>query len=43
MEKKSVYVAPAMRESVVFYDTGFLRSTTGHIDDWIEDEDSLDF
>ena len=43
MEKKSVYVAPAMRESAVFYDAGFLRSTNGRIDDWIEDEDTLDF
>ena len=43
MENKSVYTAPAMRESVVYYDTGFLKSTTGRIDDWIEDDDSLDF
>ena len=43
MEKKSLYVAPAMRESAVFYDACFLRSTTGRIDDWYEDEDSLDF
>lgn len=43
MEKKSVYVAPAMRESAVFYDAGFLRSAAGRIEDWVEDEDSLDF
>ena len=43
MEKSSVYVAPAIRVLDVFFDAGFLQSAKGPIQDWIEDDGSIDF
>lgn len=44
MEKKLLYTAPAVRELDVLLDASFLQSaTTGPIQDWGEDDDSIDF
>ena len=44
MEKKQLYTAPAVRELAVRFDASFLQSTTaGPIQDWNEDDDSIDF
>lgn len=44
MEKKLLYTAPAVRELDVRFDASFLQSTTaGPIQDWNEDDDSIDF
>ena len=43
MENKSPYCAPALREWAVRFDIGFLASATGSIDDWIEDDDPINF
>ena len=44
MEKKSLYVAPVLRELNVRYDASFLQSTTaGPIDDWGDDNDPINF
>jgi hypothetical protein len=44
MDKKLLYTAPAVRELDVRFDTSFLQSATaGPIQDWNEDDDSIDF
>jgi hypothetical protein len=44
MEKKLLYVAPAVRELTVRLDASFLQSTTtGPIDPWIGDDDPIHF
>ncbi len=44
MEQKLLYTAPAARELDVRFDVSFLQSaTTGPIQDWGEDDDSIDF
>jgi hypothetical protein len=44
MEKKLLYVAPAVRELAVRFDAGFLQSTTtGPIDPWTGDDDPINF
>jgi hypothetical protein len=44
MDKKLFYTAPAARELDVRFDASFLQSATaGPIQDWNEDDDSIDF
>ncbi len=43
MEKKELYVAPAVRYCDVRFEGNLLTSATGTIDDWTADEDEIDF
>ena len=43
MEKKELYVAPAVRYCDVRFEGNLLTSATGTIDDWTTDEDEIDF
>ncbi len=43
MEKKYLYTAPAVRFLALRYETNFLTSPNGSIDDWSEDTDELQF
>ena len=43
MEKKELYVAPAVRYVDVRLEGSFLTSATGTIDDWTQDDDEIDF
>ena len=44
MDKKLLYTAPAAHELDVRFDASFLQSATaGPIQDWNEDDDSIDF
>lgn len=43
MEKKNLYTAPAVRFLDVRYEGSFMVSATGTIDDWIEDDDDINF
>ena len=41
--KKKQYSAPVLREWEVCYDIDFLRSVKNNIDDWLVDDDELNF
>lgn len=43
MEKKELYVAPAVRFVDLRFEVNFLLSATGTIDDWTQDDDEIDF
>lgn len=43
MEKKELYVTPAVRFMDVRYEENFMVSATGSIDDWTQDDDEIDF
>ena len=42
-ENRQPYQAPAVRETDIRSEACFLQSTSGGIDPWIEDDDSLNF
>ena len=43
MEKKELYVAPAVRFCEVRFEGNLLTSAKGPIDDWTHDDDEVDF
>lgn len=43
MEKKELYVTPAVRFLDLRFEGNFLVSATGTIDDWTEDDDDINF
>lgn len=43
MEKKLLYLTPAVRFVDVRYEENFMTSATGTIDDWSQDDDEIDF
>lgn len=43
MEKKELYVAPTVRYCDVRFEGNLLTSANGKIDDWIQDDDEIDF
>ena len=43
MEKKELYVAPAVRFVDLRFEANFLTSATGTIDDWTQDDDEINF
>ena len=43
MEKKELYVTPAVRFLDLRFEGTFLVSATGTIDDWTEDDDDINF
>ena len=43
MEKKQLYTAPAVRNFGLKYEVSFLQSAGANIEDWLEDNDPINF